>query len=73
MAQRLKNWTARSWACAAFLVLNVPRLRRRPVLGFFLREYRRYCPDCNLRIINKPHDFDAAARMPVDECMFTAP
>jgi hypothetical protein len=35
---RLKNWTARSCACAASRVLNVPRLRRFPVLGFFLRE-----------------------------------
>ena len=30
---------------------NVPRFRRRPVLGFFFREYKRYCPDFNLRII----------------------
>jgi hypothetical protein len=31
----------------------VPRLRRLPVDGFFLREYRRYCPDFSLRIILK--------------------
>lgn len=31
--------------------MNVPRLRRFPVFGFFLREYRRYSPDLSLRII----------------------
>jgi len=29
----LKYWTARSWRCAAARLLNVPRLRRLPVLG----------------------------------------
>jgi hypothetical protein len=32
----------------------VPRLRRRPVFGFFFREYSRYCPDLSLRIISAP-------------------
>jgi hypothetical protein len=36
--RRLKNWTARSCFIAASLVLNVPKLRRLPVWGFFLRE-----------------------------------
>jgi hypothetical protein len=31
--------------------LNVPRFRRLPVLAFFLREYKRYSPDGNFRII----------------------
>jgi len=35
---RLKNWTARSCFFAAALVLNVPRFRRFPVVGFFFRE-----------------------------------
>ena len=35
---RLKNWTARSCFSAAARVANVPRLRRLPVFGFFLRE-----------------------------------
>jgi hypothetical protein len=26
-------------------------LRRRPVFGFFFREYNRYSPDANFRII----------------------
>ena len=30
---------------------KVPKLRRLPVFGFFLREYKRYSPDFNLRII----------------------
>jgi hypothetical protein len=30
---------------------KVPRLRRLPVFGFFLREYNRYSPDFSLRII----------------------
>jgi hypothetical protein len=29
----------------------VPRFRRLPVCGFFLREYRRYLPEGSLRII----------------------
>ncbi len=45
------NWTARSCFSAAFRVENVPRLRRRPVFGFFLREYSRYLPDASLRIM----------------------
>ena len=52
--RRLKNCTARSCRSAAALVLNVPRLRRRPVFGFFFREYRRYVPDASLRIIPTP-------------------
>jgi hypothetical protein len=36
----------------AFLsVEKVPRLRRLPVFAFFFREYKRYSPDFNLRII----------------------
>src|SRR5687768_11713398 len=35
---RLKNCTARSCFSAAARVRNVPRLRRLPVFGFFLRE-----------------------------------
>ena len=35
---RLKNCTARSCLRAAESVLKVPKLRRFPVLGFFLRE-----------------------------------
>src|SRR5205814_92922 len=42
LSYRLKNWTARSCFLAAARLLNVPRLRRLPVFGFFLREYRRY-------------------------------
>ena len=32
-------------------VENVPRLRRFPVLAFFLREYKRYSPVFIFRII----------------------
>jgi hypothetical protein len=32
--------------------LNVPKLRRRPVFASFLREYKRYSPDFNCRIIS---------------------
>jgi hypothetical protein len=39
--RRLKNWTAFSCFFAAVRVLNVPRLRRLPVRGFFFREYNR--------------------------------
>src|SRR6266542_226094 len=35
---RLKYWTARSWRSAAARDANVPRLRRFPVEGSFLRE-----------------------------------
>jgi hypothetical protein len=48
---RLKYCTARSWALAFSSVVNVPRLRRLPVFTFFLREYKRYSPDFNLRIM----------------------
>src|ERR1700675_4920893 len=48
---RLKYCTARSCFMAAARDLKVPRLRRLPVLGFFLREYRRKPPDFSLRII----------------------
>ncbi len=47
----LKYCTARSCVSAAFLVLKVPRFRRLPVLGSFLREYKRYWPDGSFRII----------------------
>lgn len=48
---RLKYCTARSCASAFSLEENVPRLRRLPVFEFFLREYRRYCPDFSFRIM----------------------
>jgi hypothetical protein len=32
---------------------NVPKFRRLPVLAFFLREYSRYSPEFNLRIMLK--------------------
>jgi len=48
---RLKYCTARSCALALSSDENVPRLRRLPVLEFFFREYSRYSPDFNLRII----------------------
>src|SRR5579862_6858339 len=51
---RLKYCTALSWASAACLVENVPRLRRLPVFAFFLREYKRYLPSFILRIIISP-------------------
>jgi hypothetical protein len=38
---RLKNCTAFSCFFAAARDLNVPRFRRFPVFGFFLREYKR--------------------------------
>jgi hypothetical protein len=47
----LKYWISRSCFLAAASDPNVPRLRRLPVFGFFLREYNRYSPDFNLRII----------------------
>ena len=50
--RRLKNWTAFSCFFAAALVLNVPRFRRFPVLGFFLREYNRYFPPFSFLIID---------------------
>ena len=39
---RLKYCTARSCFSAAPRVWNVPKFRRRPVFGFFFREYSRY-------------------------------
>src|ERR1051325_4043661 len=48
---RLKYCTAFSCFFAAAFVLNVPRLLRLPVFGFFLREYRRYLPDFSFLII----------------------
>lgn len=49
--RRLKNCTAFSCFFAAALVVNVPRFRRFPVLGFFLRENNRYLPDFSFLII----------------------
>ncbi|HZU31909.1 MAG TPA: hypothetical protein VFB79_12390, partial [Candidatus Angelobacter sp.] len=49
---RLKYCTARSCALAFSSDENVPRLRRFPVLGFFLREYSRYSPDFSFRIMS---------------------
>jgi len=51
--RRLKNCTARSCFSAAARLGNVPRLRRLPVLGFFLREYSRYLPLGSLRIMTE--------------------
>jgi hypothetical protein len=48
----LKNCTARSCFFAAAIEENVPKFRRLPVLGFFLREYRRYSPDFSFRIMS---------------------
>ncbi len=48
----LKNCTARSCLFAPASEENVPKFRRLPVLGFFLREYRRYSPDFSLRIMH---------------------
>lgn len=50
---RLKYCTSRSCCLACSSVLNVPRLRRLPVAGSFLREYRRNCPDFSFRIIRE--------------------
>jgi hypothetical protein len=47
----LKNWTARSCFSAAAREEKVPKFRRLPVFAFFLREYNRYSPDFNLRIM----------------------
>src|SRR6185436_9349399 len=49
--RRLKNCTARSCFSAAARVLNVPRLRRRPVFGLSFLEYSRYSPEASLRIM----------------------
>src|SRR4051812_38960018 len=48
---RLKYCTSRSCFSAASRVWNVPRLRRLPVFGSTLREYRRYPPAASLRIM----------------------
>jgi hypothetical protein len=48
---RLKYWTARSCASAAFRVAKVPRLRRFPVFASFFREYKRYWPELSFRIM----------------------
>src|SRR5690348_3463846 len=48
---RLKYCTSLSCFSAAARVLNVPRLRRLPVFGLTLREYKRYSPVLSLRII----------------------
>src|SRR5205807_4495935 len=53
---RLKNCTARSCFSAAWRVLNVPRLRRLPVFGSSLREYKRYWPELSLRTIGTSPD-----------------
>ena len=50
---RLKYCTALSCFCAAARDENVPRFFRFPVFASFLREYKRYSPDCSLRIIEK--------------------
>ena len=50
---RLKYCTARSCFCAAAREANVPKFLRFPVFASFLREYKRYSPDCNLRIMSK--------------------
>src|SRR5262245_28572463 len=55
---RLKNCTARSWRSAAPRDANVPRLRRRPVRGSTLREYKRYFPVLSLRIMRAPRASD---------------
>src|SRR6185503_19223292 len=47
----LKYCTARSCFSAAARDLNVPRLLRLPVFGFFLREYNRYSPLLSFRIM----------------------
>src|SRR5437667_9129311 len=48
--RRLKYCTAFSCFFVAAFVLNVPRLLRFPVLGFFFREYSRYLPDLSFLI-----------------------
>jgi hypothetical protein len=53
MSALLKNCTARSCFSAADREENVPKFLLLPVFGFFLREYRRYSPDFNLRIMQK--------------------
>ncbi len=50
---RLKYCTALSCFFAAAREENVPKFFRFPVFASFLREYKRYSPDCSLRIMNK--------------------
>src|SRR5258708_33159970 len=50
-ARLLKNCTAFSCFIAFSRVENVPRFRLLPVFGSIFREYRRYPPDFNLRIM----------------------
>lgn len=57
----LKNCTARSRAWAFSREEKVPRLRRLPVFGSLLREYKRYSPDFNLRIISTSSGHDKSA------------
>jgi hypothetical protein len=54
---RLKYCTARSCFCAAARDEKVPRFFRFPVFASFLREYKRYSPDCSLRIMQKKMQF----------------
>ena len=47
----LKYWISLSSFCAASRVVKVPRFLRFPVLGFFLREYKRNPPALSFLII----------------------
>jgi hypothetical protein len=47
----LKYCTARSCFWAATREEKVPRFFRFPVFASFFREYKRYSPDCSLRIM----------------------
>src|SRR5258708_29678979 len=58
---RLKYCTSRSCFSAPARDLKVPRLRRLPVFGFTLREYSRYSPLCNLRIMGSPSSMQPRA------------
>jgi len=49
----LKYCTARSCFTAAAREENVPKFFRLPVFASFLREYKRYSPDCSFRIMQK--------------------
>src|ERR1700753_53035 len=53
---RLKYCTARSCFLAAAIEENVPRFFRFPDFTSFFREYSRYSPDFNLRIMQKRCD-----------------
>lgn len=50
---RLKYCTARSCFLAAASEEKVPKFFRLPVFTSFLREYKRYPPDCSLRIMEE--------------------